>query len=76
MAADLKKIYRAFDPAPLLGDQSDLYVPLDDVRGSSSLVPRLTKPIRLSDKATFQLLAGHIGSGKSSINGKSFERIL
>lgn len=66
MAADLKRIYRAFDPAPLLGDQNDLYVPLDDVRGSSSLVSRLTKPIRFSNKATFQLLAGHIGSGKST----------
>ncbi len=66
MTADLKKIYRAFDPAPLCGDQSELYVPLDDVRGNSDLVPRLTKPIRLSDKATFQLLAGHIGSGKST----------
>lgn len=66
MTADLKKIYRAFDPAPLCGEESDLYVPLDDVRGSSGLVPRLTKTIRLSDKATFQLLAGHIGSGKST----------
>ncbi|MBM4026396.1 MAG: ATP-binding protein [Planctomycetes bacterium] len=66
MTADLKKIYRVFDPAPLSGEKSELYVPLDDVRGSSGLVPRLTKPVRLSDKATFQLLAGHIGSGKST----------
>ena len=66
MAADLKKIYRAFDPAPLLGEESDLYVPLDEARGSSGLVKKLAKTIRLSDKATFQLLAGHIGSGKST----------
>ena len=66
MAADLKKIYRAFDPAPLLGEESDLYVPLDEARGSSGLVKSLSMPIRLSDKATFQLLAGHIGSGKST----------
>jgi hypothetical protein len=66
MTADLKKIYRAFDPAPLSGEDSELYVPLDDVRGSSGLVTRLTKPIRLSDKSTFQLLAGHVGSGKST----------
>ncbi|MBN1508421.1 MAG: hypothetical protein JW955_16350 [Sedimentisphaerales bacterium] len=66
MAVDLKRIYRAFDPAPLSGEDNDLYVPLDDVRGSSDLVPRLTKPIRLSEKATFHLLAGHIGSGKST----------
>ena len=66
MAADLKKIYQAFDPAPLSGEESKLYVPLDDVRGSSGLVPRLTKMVRLSAKPTFQLLAGHIGSGKST----------
>jgi len=66
MTADLKKIYRVFDPAPLSGEENGLYVPLDDVRGSSSLVPRLTKTIRLSEKPAFQLLAGHIGSGKST----------
>ena len=66
MAADLKRVYRAFDPAPLSEADSDLYVPLDEVRGSSGLVTRLTKTIRLSDKPTFQLLAGHIGSGKST----------
>lgn len=66
MAADLKKVYRAFDPGPLSGSDSDLYVPLDDVRGSSNLVARLTKPIRLSQKPTSQLLAGHVGSGKST----------
>ena len=66
MPADVKKIYRAFDPAPLSGSDDNLYVPLDDVRGSSGLVTKLSKTIRLSDKATFQLLAGHIGSGKST----------
>jgi hypothetical protein len=66
MAADPKRIYRAFDPAPLSEADSELYVPLDDVRGSSGLVTKLAKTIRLSDKATFQLLAGHIGSGKST----------
>jgi hypothetical protein len=67
MATDLKKIYQTFDPAaPLLAEERDLYVPLDDVRGSSGLVMRLSKEVRLSDKATFQLLAGHIGSGKST----------
>lgn len=66
MAADLKKIYQAFDPAPLSGADSALYVPLDKVRGSSGLVTNLSKAIHLSAKATFQLLAGHIGSGKST----------
>jgi hypothetical protein len=66
MAADLKRIYQAFDPAPLSGEDSELYVALDAVRGSSGLVSKLGGPIRLSDKPTFQLLAGHIGSGKST----------
>lgn len=66
MTAELKDIYRAFDPAPLSGAESELYVPLDKERGSSGLVTKLAAPIRLSDKATFQLLAGHIGSGKST----------
>jgi hypothetical protein len=66
MTTDLKSICRAFDPAPLCGAESDLYVPLDDVRGSSGLVSKLSQAIRLSDKATFQPPAGHIGSGKST----------
>jgi type II secretory pathway predicted ATPase ExeA len=66
MAADLRKIYQAFDPAPLSGEDNELYVPLDEVRGSSGLVTKLSKMIRLSDKANVQLLAGHIGSGKST----------
>ena len=43
MTADLKSIYREFDPAPLCGEESDLYVPLDDVRGSSGLSPLLPR---------------------------------
>ncbi|HEX41330.1 MAG TPA: hypothetical protein ENN81_04630 [Phycisphaerales bacterium] len=66
MAADVKNIYQAFDPAPLAAADSELYVALDEVRGSSGLVRKLTQQIRLSDKPTFQLLAGHIGSGKST----------
>lgn len=63
---NIKKIYQVFDPAPLSADQTDLYVDLDTVRGSSGLINRLAQHIRLSASSTCQLLAGHIGSGKST----------
>jgi hypothetical protein len=67
MEYDVKKIYRLFDPSPLLSDEIDLYVPLDKVRGSSGLVTKLSRTVRLSsEKPTCQLLAGHVGSGKST----------
>ena len=66
MSYDLKRIYQVFDPAPLTADETDLYVDLDEVRGSSGLVNKLAKTIRLSGKPTCQLLAGHRGSGKST----------
>jgi len=66
MAMDLKRVYKAFDPAPLSAEETDLYVELDEVRGSLGLVDRMAKSIRLSDRPTCQLLAGHRGSGKST----------
>ena len=66
MSYDLKRIYQVFDPAPLTEDETDLYVDLDKVRGSSGLVNKLAQTIRLSGKPTCQLLAGHRGSGKST----------
>jgi len=66
MSYDLKRIYQIFDPAPLTEDETDLYVDLDKVRGSSGLVNKLAQTIRLSGKPTCQLLAGHRGSGKST----------
>ena len=66
MSYDLKRIYQVFDPAPLTEDETDLYVDLDEVRGSSGLVNILAQTIRLSGKPTCQLLAGHRGSGKST----------
>ena len=66
MSYDLKRIYQVFDPAPLTADETDLYVDLDKVRGSSGLVNKLAQTIRLSGKPTCQLLAGHRGSGKST----------
>lgn len=70
MPVDPAKIYQAFDPAPLQGNQqSELYVDLGAVRGETqgSAVARvLAQRIRLSKDATCQLLSGHRGSGKST----------
>lgn len=66
MSDQVKRIYQVFDPAPLSADETDLYVELDAVRGSSGLVNKFAQIIRLSDKPTCQLLAGHRGSGKST----------
>lgn len=66
MPDDLKSIYQVFTPAPLSAEQTDLYVNLDTVRGSSGLVDRLAQNIRLAAAPTCQLLAGHHGSGKST----------
>ena len=66
MAIDIKKIYQAFDPEPLSAEQTDLYVDLDAVRGSSGLVNELAQRIQLSKSTTCQLLAGHRGSGKTT----------
>jgi hypothetical protein len=66
MPDEIKNIYQAFDPSPLKADDTDLYVDLDEVRGSSGLVHKLAQTIKLSETTTTQLLAGHIGSGKST----------
>lgn len=66
MADEIKKIYQAFDPSPLKAEETDLYVDLDAVRGSTGLVKKLAQTIKLSETTTTQLLAGHIGSGKST----------
>jgi len=66
MADETKRIYQAFDPSPLKAGDTDLYVDLDEVRGSTGLVKKLAQTIKLSETTTTQLLAGHIGSGKST----------
>jgi len=66
MPDEIKKIYQAFDPSPLEANETDLYVDLDEVRGSTGLVKKLAQTINLSETTTTQLLAGHIGSGKST----------
>lgn len=66
MNHSIKELYQAFSPAPLSLEQSDLYVPLDPVRGDQTVVERLAERIRLSDQPVSQVIAGHKGSGKST----------
>ena len=58
-----RKLYNLFDPDVC---RNDLYVSLDEARGSQSVIDKLADNILLSDEATSQLLAGHRGSGKST----------
>ncbi len=58
-----KKLYNLFDPDTC---RDDLYVSLDEARGSQSVINELANTINLSDKPVYQLLAGHRGSGKST----------
>lgn len=66
MSSNLKKIYAVFDPSPLGQGQDDLYVSLDDLRGDHTVVRELARKIRLANRFTCQVLAGHKGSGKST----------
>jgi hypothetical protein len=68
MAVDiLERVYQAFDPQkPLEAADTDRYVNLDEVRGSTGFVQRLAEPIFLSAKPTCQIVTGHHGSGKST----------
>lgn len=61
-----KKVFKVFSEQPLRPDQEDLYVSLDELRGSADVVKRLAGTIRTSDDFTAQVLAGHQGSGKST----------
>ena len=67
MSTYIEALYRAFDPSPLQApEQSGLYIDLDNVRGQSAIVHKLAQRIRLSDRPTCQILAGHRGSGKTT----------
>ncbi|HUU23506.1 MAG TPA: hypothetical protein VM389_13320, partial [Phycisphaerae bacterium] len=67
MTDDLARaIYHVLDPRPLRAYETDLYVDLDDVRGSAGIAQRLANKIRLSNRPTCQVVAGHRGSGKST----------
>lgn len=61
----LERVYQAFDPT-LLAAGPEIYVDLDAVRGAGDVVAGLESRIRLSSGRTCQLLAGHLGSGKST----------
>ena len=65
-----RRIYQKFDPTQPLdrerADSASLYVDLSDARGKSPVAERLESRIRLSDRETCQVLAGHNGSGKST----------
>ncbi len=62
----LQKIYTVFNPAPLRPGQQNLYVNLDEVRGSLGTVAGIAQKIRLADEPTCHVLTGHLGSGKST----------
>lgn len=64
--SDQKAIYASFSPSPLTAEQNELYIDLDNVRGSAGVVPVLERHIRLADKATSQVLGGHKGTGKTT----------
>lgn len=66
MSEKLKKIYAAFHPSPLGEGQEDLYVDLHAVRGDNAVIRELDRKIRLASRSTYQVLAGHKGSGKST----------
>ncbi len=62
----LQQIYAVFNPAPLKPGQQELYVNLDDVRGSVGIVSGMVRKIRLAGEPTCQVLTGHKGCGKST----------
>lgn len=64
----VQSVYREFGPGPIQPErQTELYVDLEDVRGSMNVVSRLSERIRLAEgRPTCQVLAGHKGSGKST----------
>lgn len=66
MSDTLKRVYNAFNPAPLHKGQEGLYIDLDDVRGHSAIVARLHQKIILSEGPCCQVLSGHRGCGKST----------
>lgn len=75
MPESLARVYQVFDPAPLLPEDEGLYVDLDEVRGTTGFVARLSKRIRLEKRPTCQIVTGHRGSGKST-ELRRLQRIL
>jgi len=61
-----KRVYQAFDVVPLEPHEEDLYVDLDDVRGSAGTRSKLAESIRMAQRPTCHIFAGHRGCGKTT----------
>lgn len=67
MTSDLlTDIYNAFDPFDPLPAGDPAYVDCREVRGDSNIIKELGNQIRRSQRNTYQLYAGHRGTGKST----------
>lgn len=62
----LQQIYTVFNPVELKPGQENLYVKLDEARGSVGIVSGMARKIRLASGTTCQVLTGHKGCGKST----------
>ncbi len=61
-----RRVYQAFDVIPLEPHEADLYVDLDEVRGSAGTRAMLANSIRMAQRATCHIFAGHRGCGKTT----------
>ena len=62
----LTNLYNAFDPFDPLPAGDPQYVDCREVRGKGDIIDDLGKKIKLSQRMTCQLYAGHRGAGKST----------
>jgi hypothetical protein len=62
----LTNLYNAFDPFDPLPAGDPQYVDCREVRGDGDIIEDLGKKIKLSQRMTCQLYAGHRGAGKST----------
>ncbi len=62
----LKRIFNAFDPFEPLPAGDPVYVDCQEVRGDGNILVELGQEIRMADRLTCQLYAGHRGAGKST----------
>lgn len=62
----LTNLYNAFDPFYPLPAGDPQYVDCREVRGEGDIIEDLGKKIKLSQRMTCQLYAGHRGAGKST----------
>ena len=61
-----RRVYQAFDVVPLEPHETDLYVDLDEVRGSAGTRAKLADSIRMAERPTCHIFAGHRGCGKTT----------